>query len=58
MCFCLFFLLVFPISVLIIIQNSVGMGHLLGVLSRSICLDEGIDKGSLLPYVRDALNLG
>ena len=41
-----------------IIQNSVGMGHLLGILSRSICLDEGVEKGSVLPYVRNALELG
>ena len=41
-----------------IIQNSNGMGNFLGILSRSMCLDEGIDKGTLLPYVRDALKQG
>jgi hypothetical protein len=40
----------------VIIQNAVG--SLLGVFSRSVCLDQGLDRGSMIPYVREALDLG
>lgn len=40
----------------LIIQNAVG--SVLGVFSRSVCLDQGLERGSMIPYVRDALGLG
>jgi len=41
---------------LLIIQNAVG--SVLGVFSRSVCMDQGLDRGSMIPYVREALDLG
>ena len=41
---------------LVIIQNAVG--SIMGVFSRSVCIDEGLDRGSMLPYVRVALKQG
>jgi len=41
-------------KLLIIIQNA--SGSLLGIFSRSICLEQGISKGSVLPYIERALS--
>lgn len=41
---------------LIIVQNAVG--SLMGIFSRSLCLDEGLSKGSMLPYVERAIAAG
>lgn len=43
-------------KLLIIIQNAVG--SLMGIFSRSLCLDEGLTKGSMLPYVTRAREAG
>lgn len=43
-------------KLIIIIQNAVG--SLMGIFSRSLCLDEGLSKGSMLPYVDRARAAG
>lgn len=43
-------------KLLVIIQNAVG--SLMGIFSRSLCLDEGLSKGSMLPYVKRAQDAG
>ena len=43
-------------KLLLIIQNAAG--SILGIFSRSICTDEGLSKGSMLPYVERALSAG
>ena len=43
-------------KLLIIIQNAVGA--LMGIFSRSLCLDQGLSKGSMLPYVERARSQG
>lgn len=39
-------------KLLIIVQNAVGA--MIGIFSRSICLDLGLSKGSMLPYIAKA----
>jgi tRNA A-37 threonylcarbamoyl transferase component Bud32 len=41
---------------LIIIQNSVG--SMMGIFSRSLCLEQGLSKGSMLPYIDRAKRNG
>lgn len=41
-------------KLLLIIQNSPG--SILGIFSRSLCLEQGLSKGSMLPYIERALN--
>jgi hypothetical protein len=41
-------------KLLLIIQNSPG--SILGIFSRSLCLEQGLNKGSMLPYIERALN--
>jgi len=41
-------------KLLIIIQNA--SGSLLGIFSRSICFEQGLNKGSVLPYIERALS--
>jgi hypothetical protein len=43
-------------KLLLIIQNS--SGSQMGIFSRSICIDEGISKGSMIPYVERAIANG
>ena len=43
-------------KLLVIIQNA--SGSLLGIFSRTLCLDEGLSKGSVLPYVDRAIQQG
>jgi len=43
-------------KLLLIIQNS--SGSMLGIFSRSLCLEQGLSKGSMLPYVERAISLG
>ena len=43
-------------NLLIICQNQ--SGSQMGIFSRSLCFDEGLDKGSMLPYVAKARELG
>lgn len=39
-------------KLLVIVQNAVGA--MMGIFSRSICFDEGLSKGSMLPYIAKA----
>jgi serum/glucocorticoid-regulated kinase 2 len=41
---------------LLIIQNAVGA--LMGIFSRSLCLDQGLSKGSMFPYIERARSAG
>jgi hypothetical protein len=41
---------------LVIIQNAVG--SILGIFSRSMCMDQGLDYGSMIPFVREAIKAG
>jgi hypothetical protein len=43
-------------KMLMIIQNAPG--SMLGIFSRSICTDEALSKGSMLPYVERAVAAG
>jgi len=43
-------------KLLLIIQNS--SGSMMGIFSRSLCLEQGLSKGSMLPYVERALASG
>lgn len=43
-------------KLLIIIQNSVG--SMMGIFSRSLCLEQGLSKGSMLPYIDRAKRNG
>jgi hypothetical protein len=43
-------------KILIIVQNSYGSQ--LGIFSRSICFDQGISKGTWLPYIERASSAG
>jgi hypothetical protein len=43
-------------KILLIIQNSYGSQ--LGIFSRSICFDQGISKGTWLPYIERATSAG
>jgi len=43
-------------KLLLIVQNS--SGSQMGVFSRSICFDEGISKGSMIPYIERAIGSG
>jgi serine/threonine protein kinase len=43
-------------KLLVIIQNAVG--SLMGIFSRSLCLDEGLSKGTMLPYIKRAQEAG
>ena len=43
-------------KLLLIIQNA--SGSMMGIFSRSLCLEQGLSKGSMLPYVDRALSLG
>ena len=43
-------------KLLIIIQNA--SGSQMGIFSRSLCLDQGISKGSMLPYIEHAIREG
>ena len=43
-------------KLLIIIQNA--SGSQMGIFSRSLCLDQGISKGSMLPYLTKAVQEG
>jgi hypothetical protein len=43
-------------KLLMIIQNAPG--SMLGIFSRSICTDEALSKGSMLPYVERAVAAG
>lgn len=44
------------VKLLIIIQNSVG--SMMGIFSRSLCLEQGLSKGSMLPYIERAKRAG
>ena len=39
-------------KLLVIVQNAVG--SMMGIFSRSICLESGLSKGSMLPYIAKA----
>ena len=41
-------------KLLIIIQNSPG--SMMGIFSRSFCIDHGLSKGSMLPYIDRAIS--
>jgi hypothetical protein len=43
-------------KLLLIVQNA--SGSQMGVFSRSICFDEGILKGSMIPYIERAIGAG
>jgi len=43
-------------KLLLIIQNS--SGSMMGIFSRSLCLEQGLNKGSMIPYVERALAVG
>lgn len=43
-------------KLLIVIQNA--SGSLLGIFSRSLCLEEGLSKGSMLNYIEKARECG
>ena len=43
-------------KLLLIVQNA--SGSQMGVFSRSICFDEGISKGSMIPYIQRAIAQG
>lgn len=43
-------------KLLLIIQNS--SGSQLGVFSRSLCLEQGLSKGTWLPYIKKAIDVG
>jgi len=43
-------------KLLIIIQNA--SGSLMGIFSRSLCLDQGLSKGSMLVYIQRARDAG
>ena len=43
-------------KLLIIIQNA--SGSLMGIFSRSLCLDKGLSKGSMLEYIQRARSVG
>jgi serum/glucocorticoid-regulated kinase 2 len=43
-------------KLLLIVQNAYGSQ--LGIFSRSICFDQGISKGTWLPYIDRAVNQG
>ena len=43
-------------KMLLIIQNS--SGSMLGVFSRSMCFEEGLSRGSALPYIERAIAAG
>jgi tRNA A-37 threonylcarbamoyl transferase component Bud32 len=43
-------------KLLIIIQNAVG--SMMGIFSRSLCLEQGLSKGSMLPYISRAQRAG
>ena len=40
----------------IIIQNA--SGSMLGIFSRSLCMDKGLTKGSMLGYIKKARDMG
>lgn len=40
-------------KMLLIVNNA--SGSLLGIFSRSLCLDQGLSKGSMIPYIERAL---
>jgi hypothetical protein len=39
-------------KLLVVVQNAVGA--MMGIFSRSICFDNGLSKGSMLPYIAKA----
>mmetsp|Transcript_21884 Transcript_21884/g.31883 ORF Transcript_21884/g.31883 Transcript_21884/m.31883 type:complete len:736 (+) Transcript_21884:44-2251(+) len=41
---------------LLVIQNAVG--SLMGIFSRTLCLEQGLSKGSMLPYIKHARRAG
>lgn len=43
-------------KMLIIIQNA--SGSIMGIFSRSICIDQGLSKGSMIPYIARAVQEG
>ena len=43
-------------KLLVIIQNAVGA--MMGIFSRSLCLEQGLSKGSMLPYITRAKSSG
>jgi tRNA A-37 threonylcarbamoyl transferase component Bud32 len=43
-------------KLLVIIQNAVG--SMMGIFSRSLCLEQGLSKGSMLPYIERAKRNG
>lgn len=43
-------------KILLIIQNAYGSQ--LGIFSRSICFDQGISKGTWMPYIEKAISTG
>lgn len=43
-------------KLLLIINNA--SGSLMGIFSRSLCLEKGLSKGSMLPYIERAMNAG
>jgi hypothetical protein len=43
-------------KLLLIINNA--SGSLMGIFSRSLCLEKGLSKGSMLPYIERAISAG
>ena len=43
-------------KLLIIVQNTAGA--MMGIFSRSLCLDKGISKGTMIPYIDKARRAG
>lgn len=43
-------------KLLLIIQNA--SGSMMGIFSRSLCLEQGLTKGSMLPYIERAVSAG
>ncbi len=43
-------------NILVVVQNAVS--SMMGIFSRSLCLEQGLSKGSMIPYIDRARRAG